>query len=150
MDINGSTDPIANILDPNFNATRRVGKDYMWDGSSIGEYPFDILLHLQIQIVLIRLLDLANLSCLRGITPGGGSKYEIVPHDFELYRSGDYRCPHYLKNPPSSPYGNNEFSGELHAILVVSTLEAILHVSYLTHTYYQEVPYVTNMKYAMS
>ncbi len=37
--INGYTDPTTNIPDPNFkfNATRRVGKDYEWDGSPIGE-----------------------------------------------------------------------------------------------------------------
>ena len=45
------------------------------------------------------------------------TNYEFVSPDFELYRSTDYSCPQYLRNPPSSPYGNNEFSGGITDIL---------------------------------
>ncbi len=111
-----------------FNATRRVGKDYRWDGSPMGEsFRYSPLPSLS------QVPDLPPNSPYMFIKPGQSLMAEgnyswwgvqfdpqysttIKPTDFERYRS-DYRCPNYLKNPPSSPYGNNEFSGELTDIL---------------------------------
>ncbi len=135
VDINGYMNPITNTPDPNFRfiATKKVGKDYEWDGSPIGESfryssssrnppnsPYMFIKPGQSfmpegyyswwGVQFDPNYELASPNpCPSDISP--------MLFNFESYRSSDYRCPHYLRNPPSSPYGNNEFSGELTDIL---------------------------------
>ncbi len=109
-----------------FNATRRVGRDYRWDGTPIGEsFRYS---------PLPKTPDLPPKSPYMFIKPGQSLMAEgnyswwgvqFDPeytnkdrsYDFEKFRSNDNRCPTYLKHPASSSYGNNEFSGKLTDIL---------------------------------
>ncbi len=137
VDIN--TNPITNTLDLNFRfvATKKVGKAYKDDGSPLGEsFRYSPLspggaLNPPKQYTFI--------GPGQSLLPEGyyswwgvqfDPNYQVLldfkpyrfyssptPFNFESYRSSDNRCPHYLRNPPSSPYGNNEFLGELHDLL---------------------------------
>ncbi len=102
--INGYTDPTTNIPDPNFkfNATRRVGKDYRWDGTPMGEsFRYS---------PLPQIPDLPPQSPYMFIGPGQslmpegyyswwGVQFDpeySTKFDFEKLWSNDDRCPNYL------------------------------------------------------
>ena len=124
-----------------FKAAPKFGKKYAWDGSpmgetyrSIGDEPTDRANYMKIS------------SCNK-VFPGSLSWWGISPREWkndDLKKFED--VPHYLRLPPQSRYGNNEFTGELSDMLESYKRSREVHDVYLviggTLRYKREICYI--------
>ena len=108
-----------------FKPQPKYGKDYRWDGYPIGEsfqaIPKSPCEHLDLKKQRYKFIKSNEL-----LMPGFYSWWGISISEWpgkkivavKLKRkNGCWTLPPYFKDPPESPYGSQEFSGDLHTLL---------------------------------
>ena len=101
-----------------FRPQRRTGKAYKWDGSPMGEsFQDDFVSPDDKEIELDCKKQVYNyVSDRKSLMPQGYYSWWGIKASKGLTKKLQ-PPPEYLNNPPSSPYGNREFSGNLYALL---------------------------------
>lgn len=113
-----------------FQSSKKVGKAYKWDGSPIGESFRDDFIRPGTEKIALD-PDMQRYKYIKeteSVVPEGYYSWwgistaqwlSSVNEHPDLLRERAYgSCPLYLKNPPASLYGNTEFSGDLHQLLL--------------------------------
>lgn len=104
------------------NQRKKYGKAYTWDGSPMGESFRDNFISSGEEIPLIDgSQQYKYVTDSESLLPDGYYSWwgiytseQLRKHHLQL--DNDFRPP-YLKYPPTSPYGNREFIGDLHTLL---------------------------------